>query len=234
MSTSPSQSRVHAATTSAASGPLPQALPFPYREIPASAGSSASAHRDFGQSGFEPDPADESGDVALREARTRELGRQEGRIEASKDFEEQLVRERAMLTTAVGEFIRERAAYYQTVETEVVQLALSIARKILHREAQVDPLLLAGIARVALEKIEGATRVTLLVHPQVAGGWRQYLTLTMKSGDLPEIVEDQALQPDRCKLQTSMGVAELGIEVQLKEIEQGLSDLLAARPREKA
>jgi flagellar biosynthesis/type III secretory pathway protein FliH len=235
MSTSPSQSRVHVATTSAASGALPQALPFPYREIPASAASSGSAHRDFGQAGFEPDSENEgAGDVALHEARTRELGRQEGRIEAGKDFEEQLVRERAMLSTAVGEFVHDRAAYYQKVEAEVVQLALSIARKVLHREAQVDPLLLAGIARVALEKIEGATRVTLLVHPQVADSWRQYLISHMKPGDLPEIVEDPALQPDRCKLQTSMGVAELGIEIQFKEIEQGLLDLLAARPREKA
>jgi len=235
MSTSPSRSRTLAETPSAASGAVPQALPFPYREVPASTTASTSAHRDFEQAGFEPDPGDEcAGDVALREARTRELGRHEGRTEASKDFEEQLARERAMLTTAVGEFIRERAAYYQKVEAEVVQLALSIARKILHREAQVDPLLLAGIARVALEKIEGATRVTLLVHPQVAAGWRQYLALTMKPGEIPEIVEDPALQPDRCTLQTSMGVAELGIEVQLKEIEQGLTDLLAARPREKA
>jgi len=235
MSSSPSQSRDLAATASAAGGAVAQALPFPYREIPARAGSSASAHRDFGQAGFETDPGDESaGDAALREARTRELGHQEGRIEAGKNFEEQLARERATLTTAVSEFIGERAAYYQKVEAEVVQLALSIARKVLHREAQVDPLVLAGIARVALEKIEGATRVTLLVHPQVAAGWRQYLALHMKPGDLPEIVEDPALQPDRCKLQTSMGVAELGIEVQLKEIEQGLTDLLAAKPREKA
>src|SRR5258708_14807 len=235
MSTSPSRSRVHGACTPAESSALPQALPVPYREIPGTAASSASAHRDFGQPGFESDPGDEcAGDLALREARTRELGRHEGRTEASKNFEEQLVRERVMLTTAMGEFIGERPAYYQKVEAEVVQLALTIARRILHREAQVDPLLLAGIARVALEKIEGATRVTLLVHPQAAAGWRQYLALTMKPGDIPEIVEDPALPPDRCKLQTSMGVAELGIEVQLKEIEQGLTDLLAARPREKA
>lgn len=233
MSTSPNQSPVLAATPSPASGTVPLALPFPYREIPANAGSSASAHRDFGPAGFEADTENE-GEAGLREARTRELGRQEGLIEAGKNFAEQLARERTMLTTAVSEFIHERAAYYQKVEAEVVQLALSIARKVLHREAQVDPLVLAGIARVALEKIGGATRVTLLVHPQVAAGWRQYLTLTMKPGDLPEIVEDPALPPDRCKLQTSMGVAELGIELQLKEIEQGLTDLLAARPREKA
>jgi hypothetical protein len=30
-----------------------------------------------------------------------------------------------------------------------------------------------------------------------------------------------------------MGTADLGLEVQLKEIEQGLMDLLAARPRER-
>ena len=31
-----------------------------------------------------------------------------------------------------------------------------------------------------------------------------------------------------------MGTAQLGVEVQLKEIEQGFMDLLAARPRETA
>jgi hypothetical protein len=54
-----------------------------------------------------------------------------------------------------------------------VQLALSIARKVLHREAQVDPLLLMGIVRVALERIEGATGVTLAVHPEQVPEWRQ-------------------------------------------------------------
>ena len=57
------------------------------------------------------------------------------------------------------QFTRDRASYFQKVEGEVVQLALGIARKILHREAQLDPLLLAGIVRVALEKIDGATGV---------------------------------------------------------------------------
>jgi flagellar assembly protein FliH len=47
-------------------------------------------------------------------------------------------------------------------------------------------------------------------------------------------VEDSALEPERCVLETSMGTAQLGVEVQLKEIEQGFMDLLAARPRETA
>src|SRR3979411_1228146 len=106
MSTSPTPARISAATPSLAAGNSPQALPFPYREIPASAGSNSSAHRDFVQAGFEPEPGDDgAGNVGMREARSRELGREEGRTEASKVFEEQLARERTMLTNAVSEFI---------------------------------------------------------------------------------------------------------------------------------
>jgi flagellar assembly protein FliH len=107
---------------------------------------------------------------------------------------------------------------------------LSIARKILHREAEVDPLLLAGIVRVAVEKIEGATAVTLRVHPRNADDWRHYFAMHLNPSAVPEIVEDPSIAPDRCILETAMGVAELGMEVQMKEIEKGLMDLLAARP----
>ncbi|MBZ5679107.1 MAG: hypothetical protein LAO24_03260 [Acidobacteriia bacterium] len=228
MSTSPSRSPLPEQLVAApAAATSSEVSAFPYKEVAPGAGSRSSA-----VSGNLYDDAAAEEDVVAQEARARELGRQEGVAEAHSRFEEQLVRERANLAEALAHFTRDRAAYYQKVEAEVVQLALSIARKILHREAQVDPLLLAGIARVALEKIEGATGVVLLVHPQQASDWRRYLALHLEPGDLPEIVEDPALEPERCVLKTSMGTAELGIEVQLKEIEQGLTDLLAARPRE--
>jgi flagellar assembly protein FliH len=169
-------------------------------------------------------------DTAAREAQARALGRQEGAAEARKVFEEQLARERASLAAALQQFTRDRAAYFPRIEGEVVQLALSIARKILHREAQLDPLLLAGIVRVALEKIDGATGVRLRVHPENAPDWRRYLSIHLEPADLPEIVEDASQPPDSCSLETAMGTAAVGLEAQLKEIEQGLMDLLAARP----
>ena len=48
----------------------------------------------------------------------------------------------------------ERQNYYRRIEGEVVELALAIARKILHREVQIDPHALAGIVRVTLEKLD--------------------------------------------------------------------------------
>ncbi len=169
-------------------------------------------------------------DWAAREMRARETGRQEGVAQARKEWEQQLERERAGIAAALEGFRQERARYYEKVEGEVVQLALAIARKILHREAQVDPMLLAGIVRVAVENIEAATGVLLVVNPQLAADWRHYFSLHMDPANVPEIQEDPALESGRCILQTSMGSTELGLEVQLKEIEQGLMDLLAARP----
>lgn len=161
-------------------------------------------------------------------------GRQEGLAEARKSLDDKLAHERSSVADALTQFTRDRARYFQKVEGELVQLSLAIARKILHRESQVDPLLLAGIARVALEKIDGATSVILRLHPQNAADWRSYLSTRLDPADLPEIVEDPAQPPDRCTLETAMGTTCIGIEVQLKEIEQGFADLQAARPGARA
>ena len=227
MSTSPSRSL---AASAPGEEPIHREMqPFPYDSIPA--GGSRHGISDGLDGGLRAWGSDSSAaDAAARESQIRAQGRQEGLAEARKAFDEQLSRERASLTAAVAGFTHDRIVYFQKVEAEVVQLALSIARKILHREAQLDPMLLAAIVRVALDKIDGATALVLRVHPQHAAEWREYLALHMKSGKLPEITEDPTQRLDCCVLQTSMGTAVVGVEVQLKEIEQGLMDLLAARP----
>ena len=230
MSTSPRRSRI--GTAPSRERKLPETGPFPYVLTSAVATAGGELIHDLARDGLRSPAAGDSAaaDAAARQALARAEGLQEGQAEAGKIFADQLARERNGLAAALAQFTRDRAAYYQQVEGEVVQLALSIARKILHREAQLDPLLLAGIVRVALEKIEGATGVVLRIHPQNAADWRHYLALHLEPSDLPEIVEDPAQAPDSCVLQTSMGTAVVGVEVQLKEIEQGLMDLLAARP----
>jgi flagellar assembly protein FliH len=207
--------------------PGPDVRAFPYDAVSLDATPPQSLFDAFGKAGA----ADASvAEVAAREKRARSQGREEGQAEARQQFAAQLERERSNIAAAVAEFARDRVTYFQKVEGEVVQLALSIARKILHREAQLDPMLLAGIVRVALEKIDGATRVTVRVHPQYAADWRRYLAAHLDPSRLPQIVEDPLQAVDSCILETSMGTAVVGAEVQLKEIEQGLTDLLASRP----
>jgi flagellar assembly protein FliH len=229
-------------SSSASPAPLPAALPasapveaspFPYSEAvyqPDRPNFPLTEHRLAVQGESDASAAARG---AEREAHVRELGRQQGALECRAKFEEQLARERSAVVRALTDFARERAVYYQKIEAEAVQLALSIARKVLHREAQVDPALLMGIVRVALEQIEGATGVMLVVAPSQGAGWRSFLAANLRAEEMPQITEEAALDVGQCELRTSMGTAKLGLEVQLKEIEQGLMDLLGARPQQK-
>src|SRR5712692_8364352 len=59
----------------------------------------------------------------------------DGETRARTDFEKALAETRSQVSGALRQFTCERETYFARVETEVVQLALSIARKILHRES---------------------------------------------------------------------------------------------------
>jgi flagellar assembly protein FliH len=168
---------------------------------------------------------------AERERLVREEGAREGEGRARAFFAEQVEKMRRGVQNALADFASERAHYFERVEAEIVQLALSIAGKVLHREAQVDPLLLAGIVRVALDKIEDGTNASLKVHPQQVAEWNTFFATHTVAGSPPEVITDPALPPDSCVLQCGLGTAQFGLEVQLKEIEQGLMDLMAQRPR---
>lgn len=172
-------------------------------------------------------------EAAKRDEAMRHAGRQEGEAKARAAFEQHLEQVRESVRATLNDFVRERKTYFELVEAEVVKLAMSIARKILHREAQVDPLLLAGIVRVALDRIKSNTKVMVRVHPGQAMDCRSYFAQHMGSSDVPDVIEDPAIETDHCTLQTELGTTELGLEVQLKEIEHGLMDLLALRPQAK-
>lgn len=112
----------------------------------------------------------------------------------------------------------------------MVQLACSIARKILRRESNIDPQLLAGMVRVALEALEQKSKITLRASPEEVPQLRLFFARALPEKP-PEILEDSALRRGQCIIQTEFGITEIGPEVQLKEIEQGLFDLQAARSR---
>src|SRR5450755_3663996 len=142
----------------------PETALYTYAETEASAQNSGT-------------PADASAAaerIRLAQAAAFEQGRQSGQQQARSEFEAALAKNREQIVQALREFGLERQNYYQRIEAEVVQLALAIARKILHRETQIDPNALAGIVRVTLEKLDSGTKVSLHVHPQEAARWRHY------------------------------------------------------------
>ncbi|MBB6145001.1 flagellar assembly protein FliH [Silvibacterium bohemicum] len=146
-----------------------------------------------------------------------------------QEYEAKLQAARGTIATAISAFETERTEYYSRVEAEVVQLALAIAKKILHREAQVDPMLVAALVRMAIEKMSEGSSVNIRVAAAQAAKWKQYFNAQASTAKV-EIVEDVTLTDYDCILETELGSANFGLDTQLKEVEKGFFDLLALRP----
>jgi len=198
------------------------------------AGQASTLERLWSSEAKGPGAAAESEDqLRVREARARKEGREEGEALVRGEYEKKLAAERTALVAAVREFARERETYFDRVEAEAVGLALAIAGKILHREAQVDPLLLAGVVRVALDKVAVGTHIRLRVHPDQIPVWQEFFAQQADLASPPELMGDATLSPGHCQLETDLGSTDLTLDNQLKEIEQGFFDLLAQKPQKR-
>lgn len=177
-----------------------------------------------------PPPAISDADVQNRERRAMELGLREGEAQARASLEPALVQAQALAASMAGAFERERVSYFKRVEGEVVRLALAIAKKIIHREAQIDPLLLAGVVRVALEHVASGSTVKIFVHPMQIDSWREFFSVQSGLNLKVEWTGDNSLDPSQCRLETSVGSTAFNLDDQLNEISRGFFDLLAEAP----
>jgi flagellar assembly protein FliH len=186
---------------------------------------------------FEEAPVQAHPEIRLSEdafharlAAERAAGFAEAESRLRHELERKVSQQTDCVTRAIQTFEQSRAEYFASVEVEVVQLALAIARRILHREAQVDPMLVAAIVQLALGQLREGSTATMRVALSEAARWKRHfeaagLKLTI------HVEGDPAMHPGDCVLQTEMGSATFGIDAQLKEVEQGFFDVLARRPR---
>jgi len=185
----------------------------------------------------EPLPKEEAPDLQSRSQAelilaeieiARKDAREEARLEWELECEAKVFQERARVAKVCEDFLRERARYFAGVEAEVVKLALAIAARVLHREAKLDPLLLAGVVRVALEKVADDSAAVLRVPVNAIEMWRGVFSASSES--TVQIVADERLAAGECVLDTNVGRVELGVNAQLEEIERGFFDLMQQRP----
>jgi flagellar assembly protein FliH len=130
---------------------------------------------------------------------------------------------------AIAAFQESQRQYFAEAEAAVVRLALSIAARVLHREAQMDPLLLRGAVRVALEDAQQNATCVLEVSRENGEAWVRWLS---DAGAIARVEirgrDDVAM--GHCRLEVGASTADLSVHTQLAEIERGFFDLLQSRP----
>jgi len=148
-----------------------------------------------------------------------------GRKSAESEQSTAIMTASGCLAKLAEEFCLGRDQYLARVEKEVVRLALAIAERVLHREAQMDPLFLSGAVRVALGQLAETTEVRMRVPLKEQEMWAEMLRLMPNLPLRPELEVDERMKAGDCTIETHLGTVDIGLRAQLIEIERGFFDL---------
>ena len=122
-----------------------------------------------------------------------------------------------------------RSRIRSEAEGDLLKLAISIARRVLHRELTLEPESIEGVIRVALEKLQSRELCRIRVHPDQESAIRNALERFSNSQKV-ELVADPSLQCGDVIFETAHGNLDASIESQLREIERGFADRLRRVP----
>jgi flagellar assembly protein FliH len=202
-------------------------LPMEYREAGDSSETTLPAEASVEPAAPEAEDSAPQSDPAELFATRLEEERRTITAQLRQEAEEEIRRARSEIARAIESFAKQREEYFRQAETEVVSLSLAIARRIIHRESQMDPRLIAGLVNYELEQLDVATSTRLFVSPGTLGAWNE--ALPTLAGAV-ELMPDKALAPGDVRIETALGVTSVSFERELKEIERGFFDLLSRRP----
>ena len=156
-----------------------------------------------------------------------EAGRREGETARQKlEAEVRTAVERLAQTTV--EVAAARNDAIRRAETDIVQLSMEIARRILHRELSVDREALSALIRAALDKLASQQVCRVRVHPDQEAMVRASLSQMGRAGEV-EVVSDATQARGGAIFETENGALDASVETQLQEIERGLVDRLQER-----
>jgi flagellar assembly protein FliH len=125
------------------------------------------------------------------------------------------------LTETLEELTTLREQMIHQTERQMVQLALAIARRIVHREVSIDQDLLIAMARVALDRLGESAHVTVRLSPQ-----DYEATSAVRSaqwdGTHVTVVADARVGRGGCRVESEFGAMDAGVDAQIHELARAL------------
>jgi flagellar assembly protein FliH len=158
-------------------------------------------------------------------------GYHDGAREALQRADAELQRTLETLRTQLQQVIEsvhaQYEAYLQHAESQMLDLVLEIARKVVREELKMQPAHVLAIVRDALRRVQGFGRLRIRVNPLDVDLMRQNrpsLLQVVEGVETIEIVEDRRVDSGSCIIETEQGVYDARIRTQLGEIERALRE----------
>jgi len=156
----------------------------------------------------------------------REAGMAAGRKDALAEQGEALRKTLGTLTAAASALESQRAGLEAAGLQDVVQLSVSVARRLAKRQGLIEPEVLAANLGQVMSFVAHCSDIRIAVHPKQRQTLESVLPeLQLRWPNLKhvEIVEDAALAPGGCRVYTKQGCVDADLDAQLERI---VGDLL--------
>jgi flagellar assembly protein FliH len=125
------------------------------------------------------------------------------------------------LTETLEELTTLREQMIHQTERQMVQLALAVARRIVHREVSIDQDLLIAMARVALDRLGENAQVTVRLSPQDFEA-TSAVRSAQWTGTHVTVVADARVGRGGCRVESEFGAMDAGVDAQIHEIARAL------------
>ncbi len=165
-------------------------------------------------------PAPEA-DLALLEKNAFENGFRQGEKAGMAIAERQVESIMKRHAETVLEIAGLKSSLYSQVEREAVRLAIEVAKKIVHREVQVDRDIIQTLVRVALahvaEKAPATVHVNPVDHKYIS---EKQAELSQAEGRILTLVPDKSIERGGCLVETDCGDIDARLEEKFREVER--------------
>jgi flagellar assembly protein FliH len=157
----------------------------------------------------------------------RAAARAEGEAHAKQQAQAELQPVLQKLAASIHECGELRGRLREQAESDLVRLAIAIARRVVGREVQTDPEAITGLVKASLDKLRVQEVLRVRLNPahksQVAE------CLARFGATHVEVLGDPACEAGAVVFETSRGNLDASVETQLREIERGLTDRFKGR-----
>jgi flagellar assembly protein FliH len=133
----------------------------------------------------------------------------------------EISRLREELTSTIGQMTALTRQIAEQAETELLELSLDIAKKIVGREVSIDREVALYLVKISLAKLHNRTFATIHLNPIDFAFIEAHRDRLDFQGSI-EIVEDRSVSPGGCLVHTETGAIDGRIESQFDEIAHGL------------
>ncbi len=139
----------------------------------------------------------------------------------------------ATLENLIAELTDTRSKLQRQIESEVVELALRIGRKVVGAALHTDPELVAGIVRQALNNVEDPEKISIRLNPADIEQLRttQAQEILGTHAERIQFEEDKTIEAGGCLVHTEYGDIDARIAKQFEAIEEAFrAETMGIRP----